>query len=136
MTWILKGHISVASDVTTAGLISSPVSLTRAALDAVLNALVPPLVEDYAEDIVPPIVYQVMGENPAIAAAAVAAVANALTTVMGASKCVHLESGVWVWDGPSGPLATHYLLPDDTGTLVARPTLFPRPSVSAPALEW
>ena len=49
MTWILKGHISVASDVTTAGLISSPSTQTRAALAAVLNALVEPLVEDAAE---------------------------------------------------------------------------------------
>lgn len=51
-------------------------------------------------------------------------------------KCIHLESGVWVWDGPAAPAATHYLLPDDTGALVARSTPFPVPSASAPELTW
>lgn len=50
-------------------------------------------------------------------------------------KCVHLEAGVWVWDGPDAPAATHYLLPDDTGALVARPTPFPTP-LATPALDW
>lgn len=51
-------------------------------------------------------------------------------------KCVHLEAGVWVWDGPDAPAATHYLLPDDTGALIARPTPFPVPSATSPALDW
>lgn len=51
-------------------------------------------------------------------------------------KCVHLEAGKWVWDGPDGPLATHYLIPDETGALIARPTPFPTPSASSPELTW
>lgn len=136
MTWILKGHVSVASDVTTAGLISNANTQTRAALVAVLNAIVEPMVEDAAETIVPPIVYQVMADDPTIAAAAAAAAAAALASTLGASKCVHFESGVLIYDGPGGPLATHYLLPDDTGALVARSTLFPVPSASSPELIW
>lgn len=59
-----------------------------------------------------------------------------LASEFGVSKCVHRESGVWVWDGPGNVAATHYLLPDDTGALVARPTLFPTPSAGAPELNW
>lgn len=51
-------------------------------------------------------------------------------------KCVHSESGVWVWDGPDAPAATHYLIPDDTGALIARVTAFPTPSATAPELTW
>lgn len=132
MTWILRGHVSVASDSTTAGLISSPNTQTRAALAAVLE----PMVEDAAETIVPPIVYQVMADDPTIAAGAAAAAANALAAILGAAKCVHFEAGVLIYDGPNGPLATHYLIPDDTGIPIARSTLFPVPSASSPELIW
>lgn len=77
-----------------------------------------------------------ISEDPTIIDAAEAAVTDALSTVLALSKCVHLEAGVWIWDGPNGPLATHYLFPDDTGALVARPTPFPVPSASAPELTW
>jgi|GEM_PF-1448002 len=135
MTWILKGHISVASDVTTAGLISSPSTQTRAALAAVLNALVEPLVEDAAEVIVPPLVAQAMGADPAIAAAIAAGIDAALASTIGVRKSVHLESGELIYDPPGSALATHYLLPDHTGELVARPTLWPVPA-STPELNW
>ncbi|WP_242085972.1 pyocin knob domain-containing protein [Microbacterium lacticum] len=53
-----------------------------------------------------------------------------------AVKCVHLEAGVWVWDGPNAPAATHYLIPDEHGVLIARTTPFPTPSAATPALDW
>ena len=50
-------------------------------------------------------------------------------------KCIHLEAGKWVWDGPNGPLATHFLLPDHDGSLVARSAAWPTPA-STPELNW
>lgn len=38
MTWILKGHVAVASDVTTAGLVASGVTQTGAAVDTRVDA--------------------------------------------------------------------------------------------------
>lgn len=52
-----------------------------------------------------------------------------------AVKCVHLDGGAWVWDGPAAAAATHYVLPDDTGALIVRPTPFPTP-LATPALNW
>lgn len=73
--------------------------------------------------------------DPTIIDAAEAAVSDALSTVLGLSKCVHLEAGKWVWDGPNGAAATHYLIPDHTGALVARATPFPTPDAT-PSLTW
>lgn len=50
-------------------------------------------------------------------------------------KCIHREAGKWVWDGPGSPAATHYLLPDHTGALVARATVWPAPTAT-PVLNW
>lgn len=47
-------------------------------------------------------------------------------------KAVKLEAGQWVWDLAN---ATHYLLPDHTGALIARPTPFPVPDAT-PSLTW
>ncbi|WP_311878684.1 hypothetical protein [Microbacterium forte] len=77
------------------------------------------VVEDIVEDFVP------------------GAVEDALdATVIRLVKCVHLEAGKWVWDGPAAPAATHYLIPDENAALVARATPFPTPSASAPELIW
>ncbi|KQR43437.1 hypothetical protein ASF87_16740 [Microbacterium sp. Leaf161] len=77
-----------------------------------------------------------LAADPTIIAAMEAGAENAIATKLALAKCVHLESGKWVWDGPNGSLATHYLLPDHTGSLVARPTPFPVPSATSPALTW
>lgn len=47
-------------------------------------------------------------------------------------KAVRLEAGKWVWDLVG---ATHYLLPDETGALVARATPWPVPAAT-PSLDW
>lgn len=48
-------------------------------------------------------------------------------------KAVRLEAGKWVWDLAG---ATHYLLPDETGALVARATPWPVPNPITPSLDW
>lgn len=53
---------------------------------------------------------------------------NAATFV----KSVRLEAGKWVWDLTG---ATHYLIPDHTGALIARPTPRPTPDVT-PSFTW
>lgn len=63
------------------------------------------------------------------------AVINDLSSILSLSKSVHLEDGQWVWDGPNGPLATHYVLPDHAGDLIVRATPFPTPG-STPVLTW
>lgn len=51
-------------------------------------------------------------------------------------KSVHFEGGEMLYDGPGTTVATHYLIPDETGEPVARLTPFPTPSASAPELNW
>lgn len=135
MTWILKGHVSVASDSTTAGLISSPVTQTRAALISVMNGVIPPLVEDAAEVIVPPLVAQAISDDGSVAAAAAAAVNAALASTLGLAKSAHITAGELIYDPPGSAFGTHYLLPDHTGELVARPTVWPVPAAT-PVLNW
>lgn len=48
------------------------------------------------------------------------------------TKCVRLESGVWVWDLAGG---THYVIPEHDGTLAVRATAAPVPTAT-PALDW
>lgn len=115
-----RGVIRVATDVSMATVLSNPASQFRSDLIDLLEQVAAGIIAD----------------SPTIIAAAEAAIANALTTKLALSKCVHLDAGIWVWDGPNGPLATHYLLPDDTGALIARATPFPVPSASSPELTW
>ncbi len=68
------------------------------------------------------------------------AVANAVNGYLAGlniapQKSVHIENGKVIYDGPGGVLATHYLLPDENGQNVARPTAWPVPT-AAPALNW
>lgn len=100
-----------------------------------------PELQQMAEDIDRYLDEQIDGANPAfqqiIRDLASILVANAIAAadLVQLVKCVHLEAGKWVWDGPDAPAATHYVLPDDTGALVVRATPFPTP-LAAPALNW
>lgn len=114
------GELAYATDQSMATITNTPDTQFRSALEELLEA----------------IAVAIISGNPTLIAAAEAAVANALTTKLALSKCVHLDAGVWVWDGPNGASATHYLIPDDTGALIARATPFPVPSASAPELIW
>lgn len=64
-----------------------------------------------------------------------AAAVGALIKAGSPRKCVHLEAGKWVWDGPDSAAATHYLIPDISGALIARPTAIPIPGAT-PSLTW
>ena len=119
-TYVKRGVIRVATDVSMTTVLSNPSSQFRGALI----------------DLLEQVAAGIIANDPTIIAAAENAVADALTSKLALAKCVHLESGVWVWDGPNGTSATHYLFPDDTGALVARTTPFPVPSASAPELTW
>ena len=46
---------------------------------------------------------------------------------------IRLEAGAWVWDLAG---ATNYLLPDETGALVARATPGPVPNPAKPEINW
>ena len=116
---IYWGSVSAASDVTMATIINTQGTQTRAAIEA--------LIQDVAAAII--------ADDPTIIAAAEAAVADALENQLALSMCVHRESGAWVWDGPGGSLATHYVFPDHTGAQVVRATPFPIP-LASPALDW
>lgn len=78
----------------------------------------------------------IIADDPTIIAAAEAAVEAALATTLALSKCLHIEAGRWVYDGPNGPLATRYIIPNHDGRLVIRQYPFPTPSASAPELTW
>ena len=78
---------------------------------------------------------EIIADDPTIVAAAEAAVDEALATTLALSKCVHFESGVPVYDGPGGVLATHHIFQDHTGEQVIRPTPFPVP-LATPAFTW
>lgn len=116
MSLVKWGSLSAASDQTMEAVAKNSGSKFRVALNSIIQA----------------IVTATLAASPTVVAAAAAAVAGALAV----KKCVHLEAGVWVWDGPDSPDATHYLIPDDTGALVARATPFPTPSASAPEMNW
>lgn len=118
--YVKRGVIRVATDLSMTVVLSNPSSLFR-------NALI---------DLLEQVAAGIIADSPTIIAAAEAAIANALTTKLALSKSMHFESGTPVYDGPNGPLATHYLLPDHTGELVARATPFPVPSASSPELIW
>lgn len=81
-------------------------------------------------------VVEELAAHPTLVDAAEELIDDALASILALSKCMHLDAGVWVWDGPNGALATHYILPDHTGALVARATPFPTPSASTPGLDW
>lgn len=95
-----------------------------------------PELKQMAEDIDGFIDDKFDASDPLFASLANAAVTAAITTKLGLAKCVHLEAGQWVWDGPNAPAATHYLIPDENAALVARATPFPTPSATAPELIW
>lgn len=114
-TYTKRGVIRVATDVSMTVVLSNPSSQFRAALEDLIEA--------------------VLSDNPAVIAAAEAAVNDALASILSLSKCVHLEAGKWVWDGPLGAAATHYVFPDHDGRLVVRSTPFPTP-LATPALNW
>lgn len=117
--YVKRGVIRVATDVSMTTVLSNPTSQFRGALIDLL--------EDVAAGII--------ADNPTIIAAAEEAVDNALTSILALSKCVHFASGRWVWDGPNGPLATHYILRID-GRWRTAATPFPTPSPSRPAISW
>jgi hypothetical protein len=117
--YVKRGVIRVATDLSMTVVLSNPNSLFR-------NALI---------DLLELIAVGIISGNPAIVAAAEAAIANAMTTKLALSKSVHLESGWLVWDGPNGQAATHYVLIDHNGWPVARATPFPVPTAT-PALNW
>ncbi|MDA4893041.1 hypothetical protein PFZ55_39885 [Streptomyces sp. MS2A] len=78
----------------------------------------------------------VIANDPTIRDAVMAAIEEGLNAAeVKPLKCVHLEGGKWVYDGPDGLAATHYVLPDDTGALIVRPTVWPVPQ-STPAFNW
>jgi len=114
------GEVAYATDQSMATITNNSSSRFRAALIELLELVAAGVIAD----------------DSTVAAAASAAVENALAAGQYTpQKCIHLENGVWVWDGPSGLGATHYLIPDDTGVLVARPTVWPVPA-STPVLNW
>lgn len=116
MSLIYWGSLTAASDSTMETVAKTPTSKFRAALLGIIT----------------PIVTNLIAASPTVVAAAAAAVNSQLVL----KKCVHLEAGEWVWDGPDGPDATHYLIPDHNGEYVTRSTPFPVPSASTPALDW
>lgn len=121
MTWILRGHISVASDSTTAALVANGNSQTHA---AIIN-LIGPVAGEIIDNLDPSI-FQEPAQD---------AIDAAFATTLALKKCTHLASGRWAWDGPSGPSATHYILRiDGRWRTVANP--FPTPSATAPAISW
>ena len=115
MALIFWGELDAATDSTMATAVDTLGSRTRDAVQALVASLI-------------------AGEE-VVADAAAAAVAAAILPVFGLAKCVHRDAGVWVWDGPAAPAATHYLIPDETGALIVRPTPFPTP-LATPALDW
>lgn len=115
-----RGVIRVATDVSMTTVLSNPASQFRGALVDLLEQVAAGIIAD----------------SPTIIAAAEAAIANALTTKLALSKCLHFESGVAVYDGPNGSLATHYVFFDHLGVPIIRPTPFPVPSASAPEFTW
>lgn len=119
MALIYWGEVDAASDITMAFTVNTIGTLTRQAII----------------DLITPIAAGIIADDPAIIEAAEAAVNEALSTILALSKCVHFESGIPVYDGPLGPLATHYIFPDHTGEQVIRPTPFPTP-LATPAFTW
>lgn len=120
MAYTKRGTIRVATDTSMTAVLNNTSSQFRAELIDLL--------EDVAAGVI--------ADNPAIIAAAEAAVAAALANAeIRPRKCVHVEAGKWVWDGPDGLAATHYVLPDDTGALVVRPTVWPVPGAT-PEFTW
>lgn len=72
--------------------------------------------------------------NPAVVAAAAAAVNAALADAeLRPKKCIRFESGVPVWDLTSA--ATHYVIYDDQGAPIIRPTIWPAPTTT-PGFNW
>lgn len=92
--------------------------------------------QDATIELIAPVASEIISDNPTVIAGAVGAIDNAASTKLALAKCVHLEAGKWVWDGPNGASSTHYLIPDETGALIARATPFPFPSATAPELTW
>lgn len=89
-----------------------------------------------AEEIVRQEVEVQLSESQTVIDAAEAAVDNAVAgRQLAPVKCVYLDGGKWVWDDPPRTLSTHYVIPDDTGALVVRPTVWPTPGVT-PVLDW
>ena len=119
MALIYWGEVDAASDMTMTTVTNTPSSSFRAALI----------------DLLEEVAAGVIADNPTIIAAAEAAVANALSSILALTKCIHFASGRWVWDGPNGPLATHYILRID-GRWRTTATPFPTPSPSRPAISW
>jgi hypothetical protein len=118
-TYVKRGVIRVATDVSMTTVLSNPSSQFRGALI----------------DLLEQVAAGIIANDPTIIAAAEAAVANALATKLSLSKCVHLSGGRWVWDGPNGASATHYILRVD-GRWRTAATPFPTPSASRPAITW
>ena len=113
MPLIPVGRLTVATPETMAASVYNP-TVARDAVDARIT--------------------EILSSDPGVAAAAAAAVAAALASMdVMPKKCLRIESGQWVWDISSA--ATHYLIPDDTGALIARPTVWPVPA-STPQLNW
>lgn len=119
MALIYWGEVDAASDTTMAFTVNTVGTLTRQSII----------------DLITPIAAGIIAGNPTIIAAAEAAVANALTSKLALSKCVHLAGGRWAWDGPNGASATHYVLRiDGRWRTAAYP--FPTPSSTRPAISW
>lgn len=116
MNLIPWGSVTAASDLTMETVVKTSTSKFRAALLAIIT----------------PIVTNLIASSPTVVDAAAAAVSAQLVL----KKCVHLEAGEWVWDGPDGDDATHYLIPDHNGEIVARETPFPVPSATPLTLNW
>jgi len=72
--------------------------------------------------------------DPALASA-VAALVVSSAGIAQFQKCLHREGNAWVWDGPSGASATHFAIPDHTGTYVVREQPAPIPQAT-PAFNW
>lgn len=120
MALVPIGRVKFATDESMATITNTSGSAFRAALIALLELVAADVISD----------------DPAIRAAVIAAIDEQLAAgEYVPRKCIHLESGVWVWDGPDGIAATHYLIPDDAGVLVARPTVWPVPGAT-PVLNW
>lgn len=51
------------------------------------------------------------------------------------SKSVYRDGASWAWAVSGSPAATHFILPDSTGSHVVRPSAWPAPTAT-PGFDW
>ena len=118
-TYVKRGVIRVATDVSMTTVLSNPSSQFRGALI----------------DLLEQVAAGIIANDPTIIAAAEAQVTAALSSKLALTKCIHFASGRVVWDGPNGAAATHYVLRiDNRWRTAAFP--FPTPSPTRPAISY